>query len=96
MIYLKLMKYFLFSFIIKSLNTLTHNKKYIRDLLMPDKEYSFISAGADDIKTWSCPEGKYIRIIKENEGIINSISLNQDGVFVSGGEDVKLFFRIVT
>ena len=74
------------------LNTLTHHKKCIRDLLIPDKEYSFISAGADDIKTWSCPEGKYIRSIKGSEGIINSIALNQDGVFVSGGEDGKLFF----
>ena len=74
------------------LNTLTHHKKCIRDLLIPDKEYSFISAGADDIKIWSCPEGKYIRSIKGGEGIINSIALNRDGVFVSGGEDGKLFF----
>ena len=74
------------------LNTLTHHKKCIRDLLIPDKEYSFISAGADDIKIWSCPEGKYIRSIKGGDGIINSIALNRDGVFVCGGEDGKLFF----
>ena len=74
------------------LNTLTHHKKCIRDLLIPEKEYSFISAGADDMKVWSCPEGKFIRSIKGGEGIINSIALNRDGVFVSGGEDGKLFF----
>ena len=60
--------------------------------MIPDKEYSFISAGADDIKIWSCPEGKFYRSIKGSEGIINSIALNRDGVFVSGGEDGKLFF----
>ena len=74
------------------LNTLTHHKKCIRDILIPDKEYSFITAGADDIKVWSCPEGKFIRSIKGSEGIVNSIAMNQDGVFVSGGEDGKLFF----
>ena len=74
------------------LNTLTHHKKCIRDLLIPEQEYSFISAGADDIKIWSCPEGKYIKSIKGSEGIVNSIALNRDGVFVSGGEDGKLFF----
>ena len=74
------------------LNTLTHHKKCIRDILVPEKEYSFITAGADDIKIWSCPDGKYIRSIKGGEGIINSITLNRDGVFVSGGEDGKIFF----
>ena len=74
------------------LNTLTHHKKCIRDLLIPNKEYSFISAGADDIKIWNCPEGKYIRSIKGSQGIINTIALNRDGVFVCGGEDGRLFF----
>lgn len=74
------------------LNTLTHHKKCIRDILIPDNEYSFITAGADDIKIWSCPEGKYVRSIKGAEGIINSIALNRDGVFVCGGEDGKLYF----
>ena len=74
------------------LNTLTHHKKCIRDLLIPEKEYSFISAAADDIKIWSCPDGKFVRSIKGGEGIINTIALNRDGVFVSGGEDGKLYF----
>jgi len=74
------------------INTLTHHKKCIRDLMIPKKEYSFISAGADDIKIWSCPDGKYIRSMSDMNCIVNCVALNQDGVFVSGGEDGKLFF----
>ena len=56
-----------------------------------------MSAAADDIKIWSCPEGKYVRSIKENGndvdmGIVNCLALNNEGVLVSGGEDGKLFF----
>ena len=89
------------------INTLTHHKKCIRDLLIPKNEYSFVSAAADDIKVWSCPEGKYIRSINDEynnnnknnnnietyeNGIVNCLALNDDGVMVSGGEDGKLFF----
>ena len=81
------------------LNTLTHHKKCIRDLLIPKKEYSFMSAGADDIKLWSCPQGKYIRSFEDKElevghgqGIVNCLALNSDGVLVSGGEEGKLYF----
>ena len=87
------------------INTLTHHKKCIRDLLIPKNEYSFVSAAADDIKVWSCPEGKYIRSINDEysnnnnnnieayeNGIVNCLALNDEGVMVSGGEDGKLFF----
>ena len=81
------------------INTLTHHKKCIRDLLIPKNEYSFISAAADDIKIWSCPEGKYMRSLEDKElevghgqGIVNCLALNSDGVLVSGGEEGKLYF----
>ena len=81
------------------INTLTHHKKCIRDLLIPKNEYSFLSAAADDIKVWSCPEGKFIRDIRDGNveigkemGIVNCLALNDEGILVCGGEDGKLFF----
>lgn len=81
----------------KCINTLTHHKKSIRSLIIPEEEYSFISGGCDSIKVWRCPEGEYVRTIqgKNNDstkGILNSIALNKDGVFVSAGEEGILRF----
>lgn len=74
------------------LKTLTHHKKSIRSIVIPEEEYSFISAGADDIKVWKCPEGKYLRSLSADQGIINSVDINKDGILVSGGEYGNLFF----
>ena len=74
------------------IKTLTHHKKSIRSLLIPEQEYSFVSAGADGIKIYKCPEGKYLRSLTEEQGIINTMDINKDGILVSGGEYGSLCF----
>ena len=75
----------------KCLNTMTHHKKSIRNILIPDFEYTFITAGCDNIKVWKCPEGRFLRNISGHNGIVNGIALNQDGVFASAAEDGTIF-----
>lgn len=70
----------------KCMNTLTNHKKSIRKIVIPDFEYSFISAGCDCIRIWECPNGNLIRNLRGCDGILNGLDLG-DNVLVSGGDD---------
>ena len=41
------------------------------------------------IKKWKCPEGIFVNNFVGHEAIINTMSLNTEGVMFSGGESAK-------
>ncbi|PSR77743.1 hypothetical protein PHLCEN_2v7727 [Hermanssonia centrifuga] len=67
--------------------TLTHHKKSVRALAIHPTEYSFASAsaGGNNIKKWKCPEGAFVFNFSGHNAIINTLSVNSEGVFFSGG-----------
>lgn len=75
----------------KTMTTLTHHHKSVRSIAVHPTEYSFASAssGGNNIKKWACPNGTFVHNFSGHDAIINTISVNQDGVFFSGGEGVE-------
>lgn len=71
----------------KTMTTLTHHKKSVRALAIHPTEYSFASgsAGGNNIKKWKCPEGTFVFNFSGHDAIINTMSVNAEGVFFSGG-----------
>lgn len=74
--------------------TLTHHKKSVRALAIHPTEYSFASgsAGGNNIKKWKCPEGNFVFNFSGHNAIINTLSVNAEGVFFSGGDNGSLTF----
>lgn len=71
----------------KTMTTLTHHHKSVRTLTIHPTEFSFASgsAGGNNIKKWKCPEGQFVHNFSGHDSIINTINVNHDGVFFSGG-----------
>ncbi|CAC5393084.1 unnamed protein product [Mytilus coruscus] len=69
----------------KSRVTLTNHKKSVRALTLHPKHYTFASASADNIKEWKFPDGNFIQNLPGHNAIINALTVNSDGVLVSGG-----------
>jgi len=78
----------------KTMVTLTHHKKSVRALAIHPTEYSFASAsaGGNNIKKWKCPEGAFVFNFSGHNAIINTLSVNSEGVFFSGGDNGTLTF----
>ncbi|EGN97715.1 hypothetical protein SERLA73DRAFT_124348 [Serpula lacrymans var. lacrymans S7.3] len=78
----------------KTMVTLTHHKKSVRALAIHPTEYSFASgsAGGNNIKKWKCPEGTFVFNFPGHNAIINTMSVNAEGVFFSGGDNGTLTF----
>ncbi|KAK6908475.1 pre-mRNA-splicing factor PRP46 [Kwoniella mangroviensis CBS 8507] len=76
----------------KCMTTLTHHKKSVRALAIHPTEYSFASAssGGNNIKKWKCPEGTFVHNFVGHEAIINTLSLNTEGVMFSGADNGSL------
>jgi len=76
--------------------TLTHHKKSVRALAIHPTEYSFASgsAGGNNIKKWKCPEGTFVHNFSGHNAIINTLSVNAEGVFFSGG--IYTFFTVLS
>jgi pleiotropic regulator 1 len=76
----------------KTMVTLTHHKKSVRALDIHPTEYSFISgsAGGNNIKKWKCPEGTFVCNFSGHNAIINTMSVNAEGVLFSGGMSLCL------
>lgn len=72
----------------KSITTLTHHKKSVRALALHPQEFSFASgsAGGRNIKSWRFPEGTLLNNMS-HESIVNTLSVNADGVLFSGADD---------
>jgi len=75
--------------------TLTHHKKSVRALAIPPNEFTFVSGSADgrNIKKWRCPEGTLMNNMT-HEGIVNTLSVNADGVLFSGADDGSMKVRV--
>ncbi|TKA55552.1 Pre-mRNA-splicing factor PRP46 [Rhodotorula sp. CCFEE 5036] len=73
----------------KTMTTLTHHHKSVRSLAIHPTEYSFAtgSAGGNNIKKWACPNGTFVHNFSGHDAIINSLSVNADGVLFSGGDN---------
>jgi hypothetical protein len=57
----------------------------------------FAYANVSSIKKWKCPEGIFVHNFTGHEAIINTLSMNEEGVMFSGGELVYLLeIRILT
>lgn len=71
----------------KTMTTLTHHHKSVRSIAVHPTEYSFAtgSAGGNNIKKWACPNGTFVHNFSGHDAIINSLSVNADGVLFSGG-----------
>jgi pleiotropic regulator 1 len=82
----------------KTMVTLTHHKKSVRAIAVHPTEYSFAtgSAGGNNIKKWKCPEGAFVFNFGGHNAIINSLSVNSEGVFFSGGAYLLLLFAART
>lgn len=67
---------------------LTHHHKSVRSLTIHPTEFSFASgsAGGNNIKKWKCPEGTFVHNFSGHDAIINTVNVNVDGVFFSGGK----------
>ena len=52
--------------------------------------YAMASASPDNIKQWKFPEGVFLQNMSGHNAIVNTLSLNQDNVLVSGGKIIDL------
>jgi pleiotropic regulator 1 len=70
------------------MSILTHHKKSVRALAVHPTEFSFASgsAGGNNIKKWKCPEGIFVHNFSGHDAIVNTLSVNAEGVLFSGGE----------
>ncbi|KAH9984245.1 WD40 repeat-like protein [Russula vinacea] len=66
----------------------------VRALAIHPTEYSFAtgSAGGNNIKKWKCPEGAFVFNFGGHNAIINTLSVNSEGVFFSGADNGSMTF----
>ncbi|MCJ1314347.1 pre-mRNA-splicing factor prp46 [Agyrium rufum] len=76
----------------KTMGVLTHHKKGVRALTVHPKEFTFASASTGSIKQWKCPEGAFMQNFDGQNAIINTISVNEDNVLFSGGDNGSISF----
>ncbi|MBA0830943.1 hypothetical protein Goarm_015437, partial [Gossypium armourianum] len=77
----------------KTMSTLTHHKKSVRAMAPHPKEHSFASASADNIKKFSLPKGEFLHnMLSQQKTIINTMTVNEDGVMATGGDNGSLWF----
>eukprot|EP00055_Hartaetosiga_balthica_P002275 m.3374 g.3374 ORF g.3374 m.3374 type:complete len:465 (+) comp2062_c0_seq1:65-1459(+) len=76
----------------KTLSILTNHKKSVRALCKHPQESTFVSGGADNIKQWYLPKGKFIQNLTGHNAIINSLAVSPSGVMVSGSDNGVINF----
>ena len=77
----------------KCAETLTYHKKGVRALALHPREFTLLSASADNIKKFGLPHGKFMHnMLSQQKSIVNSLSVNEDDVVVSGGDNGSLYF----
>ncbi|KAL2756117.1 hypothetical protein ACRALDRAFT_2042323 [Sodiomyces alcalophilus JCM 7366] len=70
----------------KTMTVLTHHKKGVRALAVHPNEFTFATGSTGSIKQWKCPEGAFMQNFEGHNAIINTLSVNQENVFFSGGK----------
>ncbi|RLN74419.1 hypothetical protein BBJ28_00022642 [Nothophytophthora sp. Chile5] len=76
----------------KVMTTLTNHKKAVRAIAKSPTDHTFMSGAADNMKKWEAKEGRFLRNFSSHNAIINSISINQDGVMASCGDNGSMRF----
>jgi pleiotropic regulator 1 len=76
----------------KTMTVLAEHKREVRSLALHSTYGTFASGGADSIKQWKCPDGAFIQNFEGHNDIINTLSVNADGVLFSGGENGSMKF----
>ncbi|KAL4132932.1 Pleiotropic regulator 1 [Phytophthora ramorum] len=76
----------------KVMTTLTNHKKAVRAVAKSPTDRTFMSGAADNMKKWEAKEGRFLRNFSTHNAIINSISINQDGVMASCGDNGSMRF----
>ena len=76
----------------KSMGVLTHHKKSVRSLTIHPKEFTFASGSAQSIKQWKCPEGAFMQNFEGVNGIVNTLSVNEDDILFSGSDNGEMCF----
>ncbi|KAG9525599.1 WD40 repeat-like protein, partial [Aureobasidium melanogenum] len=76
----------------KTMGVLTHHKKGVRALCTAPHEFTFASASTGQIKQWKCPEGAFMQNFDGHNAIINTLSVNEDNVLFSGGDNGSAAF----
>ncbi|XP_050522787.1 pleiotropic regulator 1 [Daktulosphaira vitifoliae] len=71
--------------------TLTNHKKSVRSLVLHPKLSMFTSASPDNIKQWTCPDGKFIQNLTGHNAIVNCMAVNSDGVLMSGANNGTMY-----
>lgn len=60
----------------KSMKIITNHKKAVRSIVVHPKEYTFMTAAADNLKVFKCPEGEFLRNVSGHNSIINAVDVN--------------------
>lgn len=60
--------------------------------LSMQRENPLIASSPNSIKKWKCPEGTFVHNFPGHEAIINTLSVNEEGVLFSGGDNGSLSF----
>ena len=76
----------------KTMGILTHHKKGVRALAQHPIEWTFASGSTGSIKQWKCPEGAFMQNFEGQNAIINTLSVNEDNVLFSGGDNGSMSF----
>ncbi|KAG5922539.1 Pleiotropic regulator 1 [Claviceps capensis] len=76
----------------KTMGVLTHHKKGVRALAVHPTEFTFASGSTGSIKQWKCPEGAFMQNFEGQNAIINTMSVNQNNVLFSGGDNGSMGF----
>jgi len=74
----------------RSYRTLTHHEKGIRSISIHNDEFS--TCATDCVKVWKSPDADFPRDMAPHKGaILNCSSVRDDGLFVTGSDDGKLY-----
>ena len=76
----------------KTMGVLTHHKKGVRTLATHPTEFTFASGSTNSIKQWKLPEGAFMHNFDGHNSIVNTLSVNEDNVLVSGGDNGSMCF----
>lgn len=77
----------------KTRTVLTHHKKAVRALTLHPEEFTFATGSPDNIKEWKCPDGDFMHNFGPHQNsIINTLSVNRDGVMFAGGDNGSMGF----
>jgi len=82
----------------KCAQTLTHHKKGVRALVAHPREFSLLSASAENIKKFGLTAenggGAVFKhdMLRKQKTIVNCLAVNEDDVVVSGGDNGSLWF----